>query len=253
LLVPSNLRSDLKTKVHRSTGPTVTYTITWLNARVFNMVAFMFTNLTSGAKARVRLYANIEDITPTFDSGYQDACANIPLGMWAWGGQPLGVNAFRFGGASHGRAYFDDMLAKKIVVDLDDPYNTNGYLEVSRLLCGQYWSPETNADYGMEAKYEFGTEHELSDAGDLRTERRPIRRGIAFQLSWLKDPADQIKMHEILMSNAMARPIFLSMFPEDVDTGLEQRHQLYCKLDGDIGMSHPSYGVFAMPLNLREI
>lgn len=253
LLSPSNLRNDLKTKVHRSVGPTVTYTLTWVNPRVLNMVALMFTNLTSTAKMRARVFTEATDLNPVYDSGLLLACASAPLGTWAWGSQPLGVNAFRFGGASHGRIYFTATMGKKLVIDVDDSFNPSQYVEAARLLCGQYWTPETNADYGMETSYEFGTEHTLSDAGDLRTERRPIRRGIAFDLNWLRDNGDQLKVHEILMSNAMVKPIFISLFPENLDTTLEQRHQLYAKLDGDTSMSHPVFGTFAVPLRLREI
>lgn len=252
-LVANNLRSDLKTKIHRSINKTVTYTMTWLNPRLFNMAALMFTNLSSTATMRARLYTEATDLEPIYDTGAKLACASQPLGMWAWGSHPLGVNAFRFGGASHGRIYFTDTMAKKLVLDVDDELGATSYIEASRLLCGQYWSPETNADYGMEGIYEFNTEHELSDAGDLRTERRPIRRGLAINLNWLKESGDQLMLHEILMSNAMVRPIFISLFPESTDPALEQRHQMYCKLDGDTRMSHPSYGVFAVPMNLREI
>lgn len=252
-LVANNLRSDLKTKVHRSTGNTVTYTMTWLNPRLFNMAALIFTNLSSTATMRARVYSEATDLTHVYDSGPKLACAYQPLGMWAWGNQPLGVNAFRFGGASHGRIYFPDVIGKKLVIDVEDSYGQSQYIEASRLLCGQYWSPETNPEYGMETRYEFGTEHELSDAGDLRTERRPIRRGLSFNLSWLKNEGDQLMFHEIMMSNGMYRPIFISMFPESDDPALEQRNQMYCKLEGDTSMSHPSFGVFALPLTLREI
>lgn len=251
-LLPSNMLNDIKTSVWRSVGSSVTLIAQWPTARQLNMFALAFTNLTPLATFRLRGFATVLDTTPNVDSGTVSACGYQPLGMWNWGQVPLGVNAYRFGGISHGRVYFPGAICQKITVDIIDS-NPSGYIEAARLITGSYWAPECNPAYDASFGYKYSAEHEESEAGDLRTERRPRRRTMDFNMAWLKTEADQFSMHEILLGNGMDRPLWVSLFPEHPDPALEQRCQLYCKLDGDHGMSHPRFGIFAAPLKMLEI
>lgn len=253
-LVASNMTNDLKGEVWRSASKVLsTITITWSAARNVNMVGLIFTNLTATATMRVRGYTNVGDSTPNFDTGTNNACTYAPLGALNWGSFPLGVNAFRFGGVSHGRSYFPTANVAKLIIDITDNDNVNNYIEVARLLTGIYWEPECNPEYGAEFIYKFYQNHEETQSGDLRTERRPRRRGINFNLAWLQSQQDLYAMNEIFLAAGMDTPIWISLFPENADPLLEQRCQMYVKLDGDHSMSHPKYGIFAAPLRLLEI
>ena len=251
-LVPTNLLNDIKTSVHRSTATLVVYTLTWTKAVPLNTVALAFTNLTAGATMRTRIYSEVADLLPLKDSGIVSACAYAPLGQFGWGLTPLGVNAFRFGGYSYGRLYFPAAAGKKLVIEVVDTDNTAGYIEAGCLIAGAYWEAEINPDFGAELQALYGAQHEESEAGDLRTERRPKRRGLNMNLGWLKSPVDQLHMHEIMMQG-METPLFVSLFPENSNPVLEQRYQMYAKLEGDVGMAHPRFGQFSTPLSLLEI
>lgn len=252
-LLPANLRNDLKSEVWRCNTTTGQLTIAWTLPRPMNMCALMFTNLTSTAQMKVRGWTTEADLNPVFDTGYQLACTYAPLGNLNWGSFPLGVNAFRFGGISHARSYFGDQTVAKLVIDIMDPDNLSGYVEAARLVTGSYWAPECNPAYGAELLYKFYTAHEETQSGDLRTERRPRRRGLNFNMQWIKTQQDQYAMHEIMLAAGMDTPIFVSLFPENPDPLLEQRYQMWAKLDGDHTMSHPQYGIFSIPMRLLEI
>jgi hypothetical protein len=250
--VAANLLDDIKTTIHRSTGTSATYALTWSAPVAFNMVALAFTNWTSMATIRARVYTLETDPNPAVDSGVVNACAYAPLGQFTWGLQPLGVNAFRFGGGSYGRVYFPSTSGRKLVIDIDDATNPAGFIEQGCLITGHYWEPECNPAWGAEIGMKYSGQHEESDAGDIRTERRAKRRVLDLQMDWIKTPTDQLAMHEIMMQGLDA-PLFISLFPEDANPVLEQRYQMYCKLKGDTSMAHPKYGLFAVPLSVLEI
>lgn len=250
--VAANLLNDIKTSIHRSTSTSLTLALTWSAPVALNMVALAFTNWTSSATIRARVYTMETDPAPATDSGVVSACAYAPLGQFSWGVQPLGVNAFRFGGGAYGRVYFPATSGRKLVIDIADVSNPAGYIEQACLITGQYWEPECNPAWGAGIGVRYGSKHEESESGDLRTERRFKRRTMDMQLDWIKTPADQLAMYEVMMQG-LDMPLFVSLFPEDANPVLEQRHQLYCKLEGDTEMTHPKYGLFAAPLSVLEI
>lgn len=255
-LVAANLLTDIKTEVHRSTSTTVRYTLEWSSLQTLNMVVLPFCNLTSTATIRARLYTNTSDVvgvaTPAVDSGTVLACAYAPLGAWAWGAAPLGVNAFSYGGAAYGRVYFTAAQGRKLVVDVVDVDNTAGYIDAARFVTGHYWSPDKNAAYGPSIAPKSNTQGRRTDSGDLRTERRPQHRVLKLELEYIADEDDRATVYDILAGNGRTRPVFVSLFPENANPRREQAHQVYGKLE-DSAMSAPRFGVFAAPLAIEEI
>ena len=61
-LAASNLLTNIKSQVWRSTGTSATLTASWTVAKTFNCVILPFTNFTNAATMRVRGYANLADV-----------------------------------------------------------------------------------------------------------------------------------------------------------------------------------------------
>lgn len=255
-LAAANLLTDAKTQVHRATAKTVRYTAQFASDEVFNMAALAFANFSSTATMRARVYASTADVvgvaTPQVDSGLVACCAYAPFGLWPWGMLPLGVNAFTYGGYAYGRVYFDAAVGRKLVIDVADAGNSAAYVEAARLIAGAYWEPEIDANHGWRLAPQSNTSHKRTDAGDLRTEIRPRSRRLSLDLNVITSDSDRARVYDIFRGNGMARPVFLSLHPEDEDPALEQSNQIWGKLD-DSAISNPSYGIFAAPLDIQEI
>jgi hypothetical protein len=255
-LVAANLLTETKAEVHRSTALTVRYTLTWATTQAFNMAALAFTNFSSAATMRARVYPNSTDVPdtdpPTVDSGAVLCCGYQPFGLWDWGMLPLGVNAFSYGGFAYGRVYFPPANGLKLVIDVDDSLSSASYLEAARLITGAYWSPEFNAVHTPQLTPDSNTQHRRNDAGDLRTERRPVSRTLRLDLAALRSAADRLAVYNLLRGNGMTKPVFVSLFPQHSDPSLEQMHQIWGKLN-DSAMTHPSLGMFAAALQIEEI
>lgn len=251
-LVAANMLTDIKSQVWRSSGTTETITATWTTAELIAGVVLPFCNLTSGATIRVRGYTNVADASPIFDTGTIFACPAAPLGLWDWG-IPLGVNAFSYAGGAYARAWIASPSAvKKLVIDLVDTSNTAGYLEVSRIVCGNYWSPALNADYGVPVTATDTSKHFRNDAGDLMTDTGTKHKTQSLNLSNMST-ADRATLWNIVRGNGMSKPMLLSLYPDNSDAELEQTYQIYCKLSSLGAISTPYFQTYSGTLNVEEI
>lgn len=252
-MAAANLLTDIKGDVWRSIGTSATITANWTTAQTIAGVALPFCNLTAQATVRVRGYAEVADAVPLFDTGLVYACPAPILGLWNWGAQPLGSNAFAYGGGTYGRVWIPVPGAvKKITVDIADSTNPAGFIEAGRLVCGAYWSPEHNADYGAPVTPADSSKHYRNDAGDLMTDNGTRYRKQAINLSAMSQ-VDRAAVWNILWGNGMRRPVFFSLHPDSVDAVLEQTHQIYGKLAATAAMSTPYFQKYANSLDLEEV
>lgn len=251
-LTVANLLTDIKSDVWRASGPVATLTAIFPSAALIGAVALPFCNLSSAATLRVRAYTLASDTTPVVDTGSVQACAHRALGAWDWGLEPLGVNAFSYGGGAYGRTWFAPQWVEKLVIDIDDSLNPAGYIEASRLVAGMYWSPQNNADYGASLTADDASQQYRNEGGDLLTNVGPRSRKLALVLSSMSPP-DRSKLMAILRGNGKSRPVFISLFPESDDPLLEQDHQLYGKLPEAVSVATPYFERYSTSITVEEI
>lgn len=252
-LVASNLLTDTKSQVWRSTDTAPTLTFTWASSQIVGGVALAFTNLTSSATIRARGYTETTDATPAFDTG---AVVAVPSAIdgFNWGMSPLGANAYAYGGGSTATLWMAATAIKKLVLDLDDPSNPAGFVEASRAIAGAYFSPTYNVEYGnVKVGAEDTSKHDRSSAGDLLTDRGVMYKTLDIDLQ-LMPHADRNVVWQILRGNGMSYPVFISVLPESVDdTAGEQIYTIYGKLSRMSALTYAAYNQHAIPLQIEEI
>lgn len=247
------LKNNYKGQAWRSTGTSATLTLEWTTAETIAGVALAFTQLTSTATVRLRGYTNIADASPVFDTGNVVAAPGAALGYWHWGGAVLGVNAYAYAGGAYGRAWVPTPAAvRKLVIDIIDTNNPAGYIEVGRLIAGNYWEPVVSADYGASVSPVDTSVQSRNGAGDQMVEAGTIHNKLTFTMSKMA-PADRDRLWEILRGNGKARPIYINLFPNDPDTSLEQIYQVYGRLVTSPAMAMPSFKIAAASLDIEEI
>ena len=250
-LVAANLLTDIKSQTWRATGTSATLTATWAANETVGCVALPFCNFTSTATIRVQGYA-----TPggslVFDTGAVSACASVPSGLKGWGTAPLGVNAFAYAGGAYACAWFAPTVVQQLVIDLADSANPSGYLEVSRLVAGNYWSPTYNADYGASITAQDSSKPYRNDAGDLLTDLGPRFRSMSMTLSNMT-AADRAALMSIFLGNGMGMPMYLSLYPQNSDAALEQAYQIYAKLSAAGAMAASVPGAYTAQVQLDEV
>lgn len=251
-LSTSNLLSDRKSEVWRSTSTSATLTVTFTVKENVACVALPFCNLTSTATIRVRAYTNSGDASPVVDSGIVFAAPSSLGGTLDWGNLPFGVNAFSYGGYTYADVWFTNVVVQKLVIDLVDTSNTSGYIECSKLVAGAYWSPVVNAPTGAKMSVEETSKHDRSDAGDLMTDRGIMYKSLSFDLVYMP-AADRDYMWRILRGNGMSKSVYISVMPDSSDVSEEQIFQIYGRLSKNSSLVYQLVNQFSTSLQIDEV
>jgi hypothetical protein len=250
-LVPANMQTDYKSEVWRATGVTATLTITWTTGELVGMVAFPFSNLTATASLRVRGYGNATDTTPLIDVTGM-AAAGADFTSFYWGVDPLGANAYSYGGGAYGSLWFPINTYQKIVIDITDSPQS-GYIECSRLVCGRYWTPTYTAEAGATISIIDNSKQERTDAGDLRVDRGTVHKVLNFDLNFLTQ-LDRNSLWNILRGNGLFKSVYVSLIPESTDDTIgEQIFQVYGKLSKSASIKYQLLNQFSTQLEIEEI
>lgn len=251
-LAAANLKTPSKGQVWRATSTSATLTLTWGALETIAGVALPFCNLTAAATIQVKGYTNTTDTTPLFDTGAVTACPGPTLGLWGWT-NPLGANAFAYGGGTYARCWVPVPGAcRKVTITLADPTNPAGYVEAGLLVVGAYWAPQIGADKPAPFTPVDLSTHYRNDAGDLMTDVGTRHRKLDLSLSSLS-PADRNNLWYVLRGNGMNQPLFVSVFPDDADPQLEQDYMIYAKLTSVSAVQFAGFQRFATTLALEEV
>ena len=259
-LGPANLQLDRKSAVLRATGLTQSITATWPTEEAIACVALIFTNMTSSARMRVRGYERLDGSAPAIDTGWMMPCPEAPLESYPFGELPLGWNAYQWGGTNtwargggaDAVAWFAPTFVRQLVIEVHCPDLREGYIEVSRLVAGNYWSPEYNAEYGASVQLQDTTEVYRTAAGTAKTAVGTTSDKLAINLAHLTPP-DRARLMRILRECGPVRPLLFSLFPENPDSLLDQDHMLYGRVANLDAVSTPYYETYAAPLQIEGI
>jgi hypothetical protein len=241
----ANLKLDAKSLVWRSTGASATLTVTLAASSTISGVILPFTNLGSTAT-----------VTVTLSNGYTTGavlCAPYSgTELWNPASIPTGTSTYSYGGGTYARVWFPkqtNITSVTIVINS----NVGGYIEVSRLIIGDYWSPTYNTSYGLSAQLQDLSSHQRSESGDLITNRGTIHKTMSFTLDYL-DASDRVQLISLLKNNGIYKPIFVSLFPDNsTDYTKEDAHQIYGKLSQLSPITHPVLSFYSSNMDIEEI
>jgi hypothetical protein len=248
-LVAAYMQTDLKGQAHRSTGTSVTYTLTWTGGVTLGAVALPATNLTAAATLRVRLYNATSGGTLLLDTGTNTACPGLAAGPWTWT-SVFNCNAFAYGFASKAVAWFEATAGvKRAVIDLVDTGNAAGYIDCARIVAGPWWQPEWGAEYGATTTWADNTTNARTDAGDLPSDRAPMHQELSITLPSLS-PAERSELAQIMRANGTWKPVFVSLMPRK-GTAAEQDYMIYGKRKNS-PIAHPFFERFSASMEIES-
>lgn len=249
----TNLKNDLKGVVYRSSGKSTTLTLNWTSSQLIDSVIVPFCNFSPNATVRVRFYTETTDTTPVADSGLTAASPYSKTTPWNWEGSLSSSSAYSYGGGVAARYWHPEQIScKKLVINYSDSLNASSYIELSRLVVGYYWSPTYNTNFGLQVTYNDTSKHTRTESGNLITDNKAIYKNINFDLQWLT-PEDRTNFINMLKTNGIRRPVFISLFPEDTDKEKESLYQIYGKLSNLPGLTHPMFTVYTTQISVEEI
>lgn len=249
-LVAANMLSEIKGVVHRSTGLSVTYTLTWSTNQTIGGLSLPATNLSGSATIRVRLYSDVACTLQLQDQGTIYACPGSALDLWNWS-LPLNANAFAFGGASKTTVWFANQsgTVRGMKIDIIDS-NTAGYIDCSRIVCGPYWEPKHNVQNGqLNIELADLQTQERADQGDLLATRSVNHDRMRFDLAYLEE-TDRQQFMRIARLAGKSRNILVTVFPDNTNSVLAQDTTVYGKIT-NFAQVQQLYGFYTMPLEIE--
>lgn len=248
LTAASNMKLDAKSQVWRSTGNTATLTVTFTGTTKIGAVILPFCNLSSSALITVALKSGA---TTTFTTGAVLAAPYQSSVVVDTASIPAGANGYSYGGGTYARVWFTPQTCSSLTITISDSANT--YIELSRLIVGDYWSPTYNTSYGLTTQVKDLTTQTRTESGDLISNRGTVSNSISLNLDYLTIE-DRSKLLTILKNNGMYAPLFLSVFPDNSDDYTKELgFQIYGKLSQLNAITHPYMSVYTSTIDIDEI
>lgn len=251
-LVAANMLNEQKTNVWRAIGTSATLTMSWPAVEQIAAIVLPYTNLTPAATIRVRGYTLPTDSVPAIDTGAVPACPAAAVAVRQWSGVGSGANAYAYGGGACARCWFASAAVRKIVVDIVDTSNPDGYIEAAHVVAGAYWSPVRNPEYGAALELIDGSQNYRTDSGNLLSDIGTRSSKLSLQLGEM-DAADRKALINILRLNGTVYPVFVSLLPDVSDAELERDHQIYGKLTSMSAITLRNWNQYSAPIEIESI
>lgn len=248
-LVAANLQVDDKSTVWRAGGTSASLTLTWPAAESISCVALPFCNLSPTATMRVRGYSDAAGATQVFDTGVQLACPAPAVQLRGWTAAQA-ASAYPYGGGALAFAWFAATSVRRIVVDLVDSNNLQGYVEAACMVAGPHWSPKYNASQASLSIVDT-TKLFRNDAGGQMADAGYTYRSVPVDLS-LMPAADRATFVNIAR-NSRAYPILISVYPGVSDLALERDNMIYGRRTRDSTVALQYALAYSTTIQIEEI
>ena len=245
----ANLQKDTKSLIWRSTGTSATLTVAFGSAKTVRGVILPFTNLTATATISVATVGG-----SGYTTGTVLACPYKQTDNWDSSYLPQGANSYAYGSGTYARVWFPaQQTCTGLTITLTDTNNASGYVEASRLVVGDYWTPKYNTSFGLIAAPKSLSTNSRTESGDLVTNRGIQYNTMSFDLTWLT-PDDRLIFTKIIKSNGINKGLLISLFPDaSEDYDKEQTYQIYGKLTQVPDLTHPMYTMYSSKVEIEEI
>jgi len=250
-MIVGNLQNDSKTEIWRSVGTSASITMIGDSSGI-SAVALCIASLTSTATMRVCVYTLEGDAVPAYDTGNILCCEYTTIDKIDFSNGALNSNTFNYGGGTYASLFFNEVVGEKVVIQVTDTNNSNGYIEASVLVVGKFWTPKYNAAYGASLSLLDTSKHTRNAAGGLMTVRGAIYKRLGFLLSNMM-VADRTALFEILIRSGMSVPLFISFFPGSDEVQEQQIYQIYGKLTRMSALTRFAPGLDKSAIQIEEI
>lgn len=209
-------------------------------------------NLSKSATARLRLY---EGENQTGDVSYDSGTINpVPTKSWGtfrWGVPDLWGQAYDVSFNPLYIFWFNAAICKSWQLDISDTTNTDGYLEVSRLMSGLYDTFSKNVDNGLVFGYKNNTKQIRSASGSLRAVTAEKYRYVEFSHSWLTE-VEQLIFLESTKNAGLDSDIIMSIYPDDSSKQKEIEHSFIGKITNAPLFIHDDYLRYVTKYTIEE-
>ena len=164
----------------------------------------------------------------------------------------IGLNSFAFGGGNYFSKLFATVPAKKLEIITNSAGNPDGYIEVSRIICGTAYTPEIGAAYGAQISHIDNTSTVVTDSGDTLVNRGIVKKSISFSLGVL-DPVSKHGLANVIKNRSASNPVFASMYENSEKPEERQAFMIYGRFDTPPATTISSFDIYNSTVSITEV
>ncbi|GAB6040137.1 hypothetical protein [Endothiovibrio diazotrophicus] len=233
-------------------------TVAWDRVIYWRVLAIPRSNLSREATIRVVSYRDEAQTEQAYDSGEvyvfpRMYTSTAPL-LWGalnwWDGRPLEKTI-----ALYRRPYYLVLPAvsgaRAITIEIADPDNPDGHVELSRLFVSSGWAAEWNISWGASPKPQSRSLMVEGAGGARFYDRRDPRRTFAAQHRFLTQQEAWERVYDLQMAVDVVDD--LVVIPDPADTPNLMRRSMYCTLAKLDGVEPYAYGLNGTSWQFEEI
>lgn len=144
-------------------------------------------NLEPSATVRFRGFQNADWTgTTLIDTGTVPAYVASALGSFTWGRDPLGSSIYDgYLGYKFWVGWFTKQTIASFQIDIIDAGNSWRYIDLARVVLGDYIETTFLPNFGMRSGWREKTEQQEMDGGSLLSDGRVPRRGVSGSIDML--------------------------------------------------------------------
>ncbi|KTG26218.1 hypothetical protein AWR38_17755 [Idiomarina sp. WRN-38] len=235
------------------------FSITLPRRRRLHAVAIAAHNLSPTATVRARAYRDAGRTDEIADTGVQNVWPIVyALNDVIWGDD----NFWNRRLSEDDRAtytplmivFFDErVIGTAVDVELSDPGNPDGAIELGRVILADAWQPEHNISYGVQHGYNSGTT--MTEACDpSRTEYADEvtpKRTVSFDLEHLNEDEAFLSLHRLQRTQDIVGELLYvySVTPSPANFA----RAMLCRQEALNPITHPYFANYENPMALLEI
>lgn len=217
-----NLKNTQKTSVHRTTGNTAVYTLTWNTAQNFSCLALPATNLVDGSTIKLELFAEIVDTLPIYQTVPLQACKNREIVLFNGSTTP-NYTDFGFGGDTKTSIWLSRAYSvKKAIITIVSA----SPIDCARIVCGTYWESSRQVSNGISLGYEDTSSIITTRSGNTYVDRKPITQNMQFNLQYISD-VDRAGLLKLMRSWGSSGLLYICVFPDNNNPEITQAYSIY--------------------------
>ena len=257
----SNLKTEPRRQSWRTTSITNQYlTFDMGSTKVFNAVCFVNHNFTQAGEYSI--YGHDSNIFPGSTSSASFKLENQPF-------YPAFVGAGNyyagFGGAGGVPSSEQLVLMGKTVIDtfdqseyrywhitFSDPTNSNGYLEIGRLVFGYAFQPQINMDWGHDFEIVDPSVIQVTKGGGVVTDTGIIYRRKKSTFSFLSDSEKYFDFYNLIKTIGRSGNFVICYFPEAQESG-RYFETFYGKIERFSSLKQTALDTNSFSVTFREL
>lgn len=140
-------------------------------------------------------------------------------------------------------------IARYLHLEINDPANPDGYVQLGRVFAGETFRPTYNASYGIKNQWVDLSKIDSADSGAGFAERRRRQRRVAMELNFL-NPDEAAVIHELQRRSGLTEEVLY--VPDESDYQATQRYGFCGRLTELNAAVHGFYHNHAVPFAIEE-